>query len=631
MRVLKHKPTRRMPPQFTEDAPWPRRVNLARCSLRQLEMASEWDVLERVKRRWRGMAPITGIGDTALRKQGFERHLSAPAAAEKGIRVLPMHPADACFHLPEMVAGLEWRLRHLIEHPVQVRLIDGVRVMLILGSLLVIKWPSGQLATFAWQGDPTRDTELSMFRMSTDKVALQGTPWRWMWLGRLMQGFVIELRVELVKQGRMTDSELNVLPQAFEGYLQDLSKVMRHRLSALPAYRVMRQRIAAALDLDPVALALAHRISDAPAHLGHDLTMVSSYNRAVQHRELLLQVQAEAPRLLTFYAGMLEDEAFPREGEPLERLRNCLHHDLGTHGPYRMLLKTDPRQFVLMRHFIANLQHENYQDWLYLLHKLSPFKPIPAWLLRILVSQYGNERQRVHLYARRFQPSMPLWTYLVKHWVDVEHPSEADLAEIGQVALWIVDGPDRHLDRRQRQQGWAGLVERAGAWLAEQLRERNQAPLALASRIRTRTWEDWTLVPLTTDHALWQEGTLMGHCLGRNNGPKAGRTTWFGSLQHLGKRVLTCHFETANGRHRLVTALGRFNARPTPEERRVLSQLLKHGVNVNANTGTEQGGAMRSVRRVGDPANMAANESTVSPGDLSWDVEPNQEDVRHAA
>lgn len=505
--------------------------SMKRRSLRQLETASEWDILGRIRRRWPAMVPMTGIGDTALGKQGFTRLLSAAEAAAKGIRGLPMHPADACFHLPEMVAGLEWRLRHLVEHPVQVRLIDGVRVVLVLGSLLVIKWPSGQLATFAWKGDPLRDTELSMFRMSADQVALQGMPWRWMWLGRLMNGFEIELRAELVKQGRMTDSELNVLPQAFEGYLQDLSKVMRHRLSALPAYRVMRQRIAAALNLDPVALGLAHRISDAPAHLSQHLTMVSSYNRAVQHRALLLQVQADAPRLFSFYAGMLEDEGFPRQGEPLEKLRNALYDNLGTHGPYRTLLKTDPRQFVLMRRYIANLQHENYQDWLYLLHKLSPFKPIPAWLLRILVSQYGNERQRVHLYARRFMPRMPVWTFFVNHWANVEHPGEADLAEIGQVALWGVDGPDRHLDRRQRQQGWPGLVERARSWLEAQQRERSQKPLVLASRIRTRVRGDWALEPLKTDHALWQEGTLMGHCLGRPNGPEAGPRTWFARVR----------------------------------------------------------------------------------------------------
>lgn len=585
--------------------------------------------MDRLHRRWPGLGPITGIGEKVLKRHGFTRHLPAQVAAERGIRPLPMHPADACFHIPEMVAGLEWRLHRLIEHPVQVRLIDGVRVTVILGSLLVVRWPSGQLATFGWDGDPLRDTGMRMVRVPVDQVVLQGIPWQWLWLKRLMLGFEIELRAELVRLGQMTEADLIARPQAFKGYLRDLMQVMRRRLAPMPAYRRMRQRIMDALDLDPVALSLSHRIADAPAHRGRHMTMVSSYNRAVAHRELLGKVQSETPRLLTFYAGMLEDEDFPLDGEPLQRLRDQLHDHFDSHGPYRLLLKTSPRTFVLMRQFIANLQHENYRDWLRLLHGLSPSKPIPSWLLRILVSQFGNERQRVHLYARRFWPRMSLWAFMVKHWVAVTESAEGDLAGIGQVALWIVDGPDDVLDRRQRQQGWAGLLERARAWLATEQQDRDQTPLPLASQIRPRHWEEWTLVPLATQHALWEEGTHMGHCLGRDNGPKPGASTWFASLQCLGKRVLTCQFETTDGRHRLVTAMGRFNATPTPEEKQMLSQVLRHGVNAKVGPGLKRDGRSPESQVV-VPKSAAANEAMVEPG-ASIDLTPDFLEVRHAA
>jgi hypothetical protein len=551
-----------------------------RRSLRTLEGSHAQAIIERLERRWPGLGPLTGISEVALKRRGFVRHLTATDAAARGIRPLSVHPADACFHIPEMVAGLEWRLRHLVEHPVQACQIDGVRVVLALGTLLTVQWPSGQFSTFAWESDSSSRSGMRMFRMSTEQVVLQGVPWQWLWLDRLMSGFESELRAELVRQGRLTDAELSNLPQAFKSYMKDLTKVMKHRLRVMPAYRSMRQRIAAELKLDPVALDLAHRIADAPAQLQRHLTMFSSYNRAVEHKELLLKVQAEAPHLFTFYAGMLEDEYFPTEGEPLQRLRNQLHDEFDGHGPYRLLLKTPPRQFVLMRRFIAHLQHENYLDWLGLLHGLSPVRPVPEWLLRILVSQFGNERQRVHLYARYFWSDMPLWVFVVSHWVLLEQqPDEASLEEIRDVASWIIDGPAITLDRRQRQRGWEGLVKDARSWLRERQAESNKTPLPHARRIAVRRWEGWSLVPLTTEFEIWQEGTLMGHCLGRPNGPIDRGTTWFASLQHEGKRVLSCQFVTVDKRHNLVTAFGRFNATPTPEERRSLGSLLKLGTN----------------------------------------------------
>lgn len=616
-----------MPPKLVAGEPFPKAVRSERCSLRRLETASEWEVIGRLKRRWPGLGPATGIDEKELKKQGFSRYLVVQMGADLGIRPLPMHPADACFHIPEMVAGLEWRLRHLIEHPAQVGRIDGVRVIKVLGSLVVVRWPSGQLATFGWDLGMDIDGPMSMCLVPAEQVVLQGLPWRWLWLARLMQGFQIELRAELIRQGRMSESELNQRPQAFESYLRDLTQVMRHRLRALPAYRSMRQRIATQLQLDPVALSLSRRIADAPAQLRHHVTMVSSYNRAVEHKDLLLQVQAETPHLFTFYAGMLEDEEFPRHGEPLQRLRDQLAKDLGGRSQYRLLLKTPPRRFVLMRRFIAHLQHENYQDWLRLLHGLSPAKRIPEWLLRILVSQFGNERQRVHLYAKRFWADMSLWAFAVRHWVHLEHePDEAALAEIRQVALWIVDGPEIELDRRQRQQGWVGLVERAQAWLEAAQLERDQTPIPHAARIPVRQWQDWSLVPLATDFELWQEGTLMGHCLGRYNGPKSGPGTWFASLQHGGKRVLTCQFETQGKRHQLVTALGRFNAKPTPQERLGLSDVLKHG----KRPGVEPM-ALRGVVEVVGQSGVAANEVTVMDKEVEGDSPMQTEELRHAA
>lgn len=488
-----------------------------------------------------------------------------------------MRPADARYHIPEMVAGLEWRLRHLVEHPAQWRLIDGQRVNLILGSLVVVQCPSGQLSTFGWDVDVVHRSEMQMVCIPADRVALKGMPKGWVWLARLMQGFEIELRIELLRLGRMTEAEVCQGSNGFNGYLQAIGAVMKHRLAALPHYRSMRQRIAASVELDPATLALACRIADTPAHLGYHTVMVSTYNRAVAHKDLLQQVWREHPHLLTFYAGMLEDKMFPSQGEPLQRLRRRLHDHLGSHGPYRLLLKTGPRQFALMRRFTAYLRHENYQDWLRLMHGLSPQEPVPMWLMRVLVSKFGNERQRMHLYAPHFWPRLPLWAQLVHQWVHVTQPSATELTDIDQVARWIVDGPCDDLDRRQRQQGWAGLHERAAAWHEMKARPVDPTPLPLASRLFVRHWEDWSLVPLCTDQALREEGELMGHCLGREHGPQPGPTTWFASLRHQGKRVLSCHFEERNGRRHLVTALGRFNVQPTHEQSRMLRQVLKRG------------------------------------------------------
>ena len=595
-----------------------------RCSLRTLEGSHAEAIIERLERRWPGVGPFSGIGEVALKRQGFARRVSATVAADQGIRPLSVSPVFVdYFHIPEMVAGLEWRLRHMVEHPVQVRQIDGVRVIMVLGTLLAVQWPSGQFSTFAWESDQSSRSGMRMFMIPTEQVVIQGVPCQWLWLERLMKGFEIELRDEIVHEGHLTESEFEDRTRAFRTYMKGLTKVMRHRLRVMPAYRSMRQRIAAEMKLDPVALELAHRIADAPAQLYRHLTMFSSYNRAVEHRELLLKVQAETPHLFTFYAGMLEDEYFPAEGEPLQRLRNQLHDDFDGHGPYRLLLKTPPRAFVLMRRFIAHLQHENYLDWLRLLHGLSPSRPVPEWLLRILVSQFGNERQRVHLYARRFLSDMPLWAFVVRHWAHVEQqPKEASLEEIRDVALWIIDGPLITLDRRQRQRGWEGLVKDARSWLRERQAESNKTPLPHASRIPVRRWEGWSLAPLTTEFEVWQEGTLMGHCLGRPNGPKVRATTWFASLQHEGKRVLSCQFEIIDKRHKLVTSFGRFNATPTAEERRSLGSLLKLGTNDKRKRPAKLRGTDIAARLETEAGQSNSQNQTFSPEVSPPEVHP---------
>lgn len=152
---------------------------------------------------------------------------------------------------------LIWRrLLERVRNPVRVHEgKDGRRLMEVLGDMVVEQAQDGQLTVSAWEcrqiGQP------NLVELNADGVVLQGMPWRSLWLDGMRQGASQEfLNWASLRQ--------NLNPTGIRGnvyhYAEWAFARYRNALRSHCDLRVMRQRIAGALQLDPWVQQVATRL-----------------------------------------------------------------------------------------------------------------------------------------------------------------------------------------------------------------------------------------------------------------------------------------------------------------------------------------------------------------------------------
>ena len=144
------------------------------------------------------------------------------------------------------------------------------------------------------------------------------------------------------------------------------------------------------------------------------------------------------------------------------------------------------------------------------------------------------------------------------------------------VAGWISDpkGPAK-FDTCQRALGFEHLVKKARAW------ERNCSAWVSAHNELLPVWhapisdQQWEVRFLKDRTSFWNEGTEMGHCLGRRGGPSISADRLYGSVYFEGKHIGTALYAGHDDQWGLSEAHGKFNRPLSEQELRALRTLAE--------------------------------------------------------
>lgn len=235
------------------------------------------------------------------------------------------------------------------------------------------------------------------------------------------------------------------------------------------------------------------------------------------------------------------------------------------------------------RHLFVDV-HERYGvndavAWLDLLQLhclLGGGAPAPRPLLDLVMCQFGNQYSQRRTYFTPVQRAQHAWAHFGDLWRQAPPANENELCDWAMVAGWIADrtGPSR-FDPRQRTLGFGHLVKKARAWEGKR-----SASVSMQNGLLP-VWRDavsddgWELRFLKDRVACWNEGTAMGHCLGRRGGPSLELNKLFASVYFEGRHTGTAFYSGQGNQWTLTEAHGKFNRPLSTLELRALRRLGK--------------------------------------------------------
>lgn len=477
--------------------------------------------------------------------------------ADPGPQV-PVPPDLADLHSPRRAERAWAHLLDAVREPVRsTAMAGGVQVIQVLGTVVLLRWPDGQLQTFIWCFGASGDAHLE--HVSEEQVVLQGMPWRMLWLQNLQAGFSLELIHSFWTQG------ITLAPERAQAYSRWLFAAFGRALKQHADLRLMRRRIAAALGLDPEAMAIAARLYGSTARIHANTCLVANYNLVLRRRDEFQSLQREAPQALALYAVCCEQADFAAQGQPTERLKQYLQRHKIPPSAWRRVLSCGQRLFLPTLDYYRRMDAPTWLDHLRVVTWLDdPSLPQPQqlpqrWLLDVIFLLHGNPQQRRLSYCHVLYPRIALWTHLLRLWAGQPQPASAQMADLVAVANWIADAKLVDLNREQRALGWRYLVKRAKAWHGRKRRLAAVQRLpALALHAALQRGE-WSLNLLSDSFELWQEGAQMGHCLGKDLAAELGPNLIYASVLEQGRRIATAEFRWNGQRWVLAQARGRFN------------------------------------------------------------------------
>jgi hypothetical protein len=510
-------------------------------------------------------------------------------------------------HVPVLVASLWRRLIDAVRDPA-IRLDDGGVV--VLGIAIFERDPAGALHARLWrekegclQWDPCPD----------DEIVLQALPAGWIWLDLIRRAAVVELAHHL-KASAVAPMEGDL-----ERYGRALFEHFRRRLARHADLRVIRQRVARALDLDPAVLRIARRLMNLLPDRG--LPRLSYYNTVVRHREAFLSLERELPQAIPLYGALVDRGDFPRRGWPAQALhRYLVEHDLSP-AIWRLIVAAGPRLFLPVRHFYRGDAGTAMLDYLRILSDLRlQVEPHPH-LIWCLLSRVANpgfrfERHRENLVRHRHR-----FGHAARHFMRDPEVARADLPDVLE---WLA-AECPQLDKLQRRAGWPWLVRQTRQWLELRQREIDAEAVAWDVPFDELIVEDFVFRSLKSVRDLWDEARAMHHCADDYASRCAGGEVLIVSIRHRDapqRRRATAMLERVGGAWRVAQVRARANRNPPARVAEAAARLVAQ-LNVRSPAGTP---AADIAVTIGSPAagvaprRMPPNARFI--GEVSWSWSP---------
>lgn len=446
-----------------------------------------------------GYAPLFGRKPDIVWMNHVYVHDAVP---ERGLRHL---------HFTWLFQMAWQRIVETIREPVQVCTDDeGRRHVHVLRAAVYTVEPDGRLSGRLWRPNAGMAPVLEPLQPST--LTVDTVPWGWRWMDHWQAGFEFEVASQAEGQ------RVRVVRQEVQAYAQWAFGLFRGRIRRGCDLRVMRGRIARALALDPLALAVARQLSMAERHKSARMAL---YNRAVDHLAAHRRLVADAPGLQLSYAllGHGSDAlagAEPAEDEPLQRLRRRVKaHGLSLRV-YRLLLAGGTRLWRPMLRFYARGNAVAAWDYLGLIDDMG-WRALPdAAFMQLVLAQCGSADRRRERYAGLFAEEMRALRSIVERYEALDAAGRESMrAQLPQVLTWLGKDDAAPLRGRGRLPAWATLVRRAQVFERDRLRlaALDAADLPVL-RLEGPPDADspFEVVLLGSAEALCEEGQAMRHC-----------------------------------------------------------------------------------------------------------------------
>jgi hypothetical protein len=524
------------------------------------------------------LTPVFTCGLYRSDSRALPPKLSNAVASLRKIRP-PIH--IAAFHSADHLISFAHHVEQLLAHPVEIKEIDGHRLVHILGQVVLARNPVETIDLYLWWR--ASDAEpWALHPVISDRTPLLDFPRTTLWIDNLQSAFHREARRRVG------------VDQWADRWATWAWSWIAFKVISRVDIRRLRAQIRGALDLDPVVLHLLHQrrqfASGAP-------WCIADYNLERTHRDTTRLLEREAPALLPLYWGLRDHPDFDRSLEPKQALRRFARRLGITPQQWTSIADSGHRgqriYRAVCREFFVGTESANAVSYLNMVRLLRP-KRLPAvefW--RQVLSLCGTcQNPAEGEYADALLEYQDTLRHIVRL-VDarvVARKKPFEPAEVHAVLGWIADCQITRLTRSQRSAGWGYLVRRAEQY-RQALRQPAKAPLAWEPVLPAFEAGGLRVIPLTSARALWEEAIQMRHCADRYIDRCARHDAALFSLQrHSGKRIATMAF-VDNGKQWVPLELaGKANSEPVLEVRKVAGEIIERmqGVAVRAiNNATE--------------------------------------------
>lgn len=461
-------------------------------------------------------------------------------------------------HLPWLFQSAWRRIVDTIREPVRVHVgVDGRRHVQVLAGAVYTTDGDGRLSGGLWTPNDGLDPILE--RADPGGLTVDGVPWRWRWLNRWQQAFTFEVEAMARVKGHAD------LPQEARAYAVWAFGVFRSRIRRRCDLRVMRGRIAEALQLDAVALTVTRQLCMTGGR--ESLANMAVYNRAVEFLAAHRKLERDAPRLHLTYALLCHggDELVgpePAGDEPLQRMRRRVKARGLSGRTWKLLLAGGTSIWRPMVRFYTDCDTDEAWDYLTLIDAMG-WRDVPdAAVMHLVLAQWGSSDRRRNSYAARFASEMRVLTKIVQRYEGLDRGGrDVMCADLSLVLTWLGKKDAAPVRGASRVPAWATLVRQAQAFERDRMRVAEAASgpwprlVLVDPRVDAGVHE---VVLLRGAGALRDEGVAMRHCaLSYARDCAAGRAV-VASVRdrETGKRVATVLWEQDEGRWTLREMVG---------------------------------------------------------------------------
>lgn len=413
--------------------------------------------------------------------------------------ILPEWLSDRCDcdTLRQQLLSLCSRLDVLLRQPIVCRENGSVRTVVVFGCFAYRFDPVARcVIPGRWRRNGCFEPEEYANRLSMPMATRTWLPWLIEDLGLVEQG----------SQGSLFANQEQT--EYSKGWLVFTANRLLRRD---PRFRqFIWEVMPRALQYDPVITSIA--FAARPEPIGNSLSP-AVYNMVWQHEQVFRQVSRENPRLLSLLSVAIQEHHIPLERDPVRELRELFLAAGLSKAAWRYLIRYGMRYLRMIWEYVPGDSRMDIAiEYLKILEEAGLPPPPTERMLHIIISAIRDLIPDDTAHGWCLIPRDVLGIALRAAPRHDAFAHQVFLEQLASVTWWAARAQPA-LDKNQRHAGWQWLCREAEAWSSQQLVERRSEGQHWESALSEYQDGDFTVVPLTSAAALFEEAGKMMNCV----------------------------------------------------------------------------------------------------------------------